>query len=58
MNRHTLPGGLEDALLLRAEHFDRLGDTSEAVQYRRFARQSRRMKLGNFRMVERRGKIW
>lgn len=57
MNRRTLPGGFENAMLLRAEHFERLGDTSEAVQYRRFARQSRRMKLGHSKIVGRKP-IW
>ena len=49
MNRKVCPDGIENALLLRAEHHQALGETSEALQYRRFAQCSRRTKRGNSR---------
>lgn len=44
MNRYTLPRDFEDAILQRAEHHERLGETSEAIQYRRFAKGLRQTK--------------
>jgi len=52
MNRKVLPEGIENALLLRAEHHQSLGQTSEALQYRRLARSARE---GNRRTGRRNG---
>ena len=57
MNRFTLPGASEDALLRRAEHHEAMGETSEALQYRRFAQNARRAKLEHSRISGRRREV-